>query len=136
MICLRTASIIDVLSKICWKRILNSLKPICPWCWMKKYTSHIDKAALTPVLLYYGPKGFDSTPEKHFVCCLQAVLSLSGWILTFFLCKKWIALLTLFRAWTLVEPFSFAYKESKPKLTDQNQNLEYTICNSNFIWHL
>lgn len=136
MICLQTASIIDVLFKICWKRILNSLKHILPCCWMTKYPSHNDKTALTPVLLHYRAKVFDSTPKKHFVCCLQAVLSLSGWILTLFLCKMWIALLTLFRAWTLVEPFSFAYKERKPNLTVQNQNLEYAICNTNLILHL
>lgn len=60
-------------------------------------------------------------------------MTLSGGLLTLFLCKTCSALLTLFRAWTLVDPFSFAYKENKTHLTATNQKLEYTTYNSIFI---
>lgn len=63
-------------------------------------------------------------------------MTLFGELLTLFLCKTCSALLTLFRAWTLVDPFSFAYKENKTNLTAPNQKLEHAIYNSNLILQL
>lgn len=62
-------------------------------------------------LLYIWAKALFQTLSMLF----HGVQTLFRSPLTLFFCKTCSALLTLFRAWTLVDPFSFGWKKSREK---------------------
>lgn len=56
----------------------------------------------------------------------HGIQTLSRAPLTLFFCKTCSALLTLFRAWTLVDPFSFGWKQNETTLTAQGREGQST----------
>ena len=65
----------------------------------------------------FGTKAVTQTLSK----LSHGIQTLSRAPLTLFFCKICSALLTLFRAWTLVDPFSFGWKQNENMLTAQEE---------------
>lgn len=92
-----------------------------------RYTWARTRALIITVLIYKrmwcALSAFGAKALTQILSMLShSIQNLSKSPLTLFFCKTCSALLTLFRAWTLVDPFSFGWKQNETMFTAQQTN--------------